>query len=55
MTVDGATIHLEMTGGPRELADLNARLVQAGIGVVSLSERKTNLEDLFMKISGDMP
>jgi hypothetical protein len=44
-----------MTGGPRELADLNTRLVQAGIGVVSLSERKTNLEDLFMKISGDMP
>ncbi len=53
--VDQGTISVEMTGGPRELAGLNTHLVQAGVEVASLSERKTNLEDLFMKISSGTP
>jgi hypothetical protein len=51
--VDQGAISVQMTGGPRELAGLNTYLVQAGIEVASLCERRTNLEDLFMKISGE--
>ncbi|MDI6448750.1 ABC transporter ATP-binding protein [Anaerobaca lacustris] len=53
--VDRATISVEMVGGPQELAGLNAHLVHGGIEVVRFAERKTDLEDLFMKISGDAP
>jgi len=51
--VDQGMISVQMIGGPRELAVLNTHLVRAGIEVASLCERKTSLEDLFMKISGD--
>jgi ABC-2 type transport system ATP-binding protein len=50
--VYGQTITVEMTGGPRELAALNAHLVREGIEVSGFAERKTDIEDLFMKISG---
>ncbi len=53
--VDRATVSIEMVGGPQELAGLNAHLVHGGIEVVRFAERKTDLEDLFMKISGDTP
>ena len=53
--VDRATVSIEMVGGPQELAGLNAHLVHGGIEVVRFAERKTDLEDLFMKISGDAP
>jgi hypothetical protein len=36
-----------------ELAALNARLVAQGVKVFSFCEDKTDLEDLFMKISSD--
>jgi ABC-2 type transport system ATP-binding protein len=46
-------ITVELAGGPREIADLNEMLVNAGIKVISLFEEKADLEDLFMKISSE--
>jgi len=50
--VAGNTATIETTGGPEQIAALNAHLVKAGIKVVSLSEEKLDIEDLFMRISG---
>jgi ABC-2 type transport system ATP-binding protein len=44
-------ITVEVNKGPEVLAGLNAYLVNQGIKVVSFSEQKADLEDLFMKIS----
>ena len=46
-------IKVEINAGPDELAELNARLVSKGVKVFSFHEEKTDLEDLFMKISTD--
>lgn len=46
-------IILEMTAGEPELAALNSHLVSKGIKVFSFGEEKTDLEDLFMKISAN--
>jgi ABC-2 type transport system ATP-binding protein len=51
--IDHNAITVEMADGPKEQAKLNAYLVNEGIEVVNFSEQKTNLEDLFMKISGE--
>jgi len=53
ITVDNNNITVEMDKGPEGLAGLNAHLVKEGIKVVSFSEQKTDLEDLFMKISSE--
>lgn len=45
------TITVETSAGNLELAALNTRLVHGGIKVAAFYEEKTNLEDLFMKIS----
>ncbi len=50
-TVKDNEITLEMTAGEPELAALNSQLVSKGIKVFSFCEEKTDLEDLFMKIS----
>ena len=44
-------ITVEISAGESELAGLNAQLVTKGIKVFSFCEEKTDLEDLFMKIS----
>jgi ABC-2 type transport system ATP-binding protein len=46
-------ITVEIDAGPDELAELNSRLVSKGVKVFSFHEEKTDLEDLFMKISTD--
>jgi ABC-2 type transport system ATP-binding protein len=46
-------ITVEINAGQAELADLNSHLVSKGIKVFSFCEAKTDLEDLFMKISAD--
>jgi ABC-2 type transport system ATP-binding protein len=51
ITVQDNTITVEITKELEKLADLNAYLVKECIKVATISERKTNLEDLFMKIS----
>ena len=53
ITVENNNITVEMDKGPERLADLNTHLVKEGIKVVSFSEQKTDLEDLFMKISSE--
>jgi ABC-2 type transport system ATP-binding protein len=52
VSVDGNTMSVEITKGPEEIAAINAHLVNNGVKVVSFYEEKTDLEDLFMKISG---
>jgi ABC-2 type transport system ATP-binding protein len=44
-------ITVEISAGESELAALNSHLVSKGIKVFSFGEEKTDLEDLFMKIS----
>lgn len=53
ITVENNNITVEMDKGPEGLADLNTYLVKEGIKVVNFSEQKTDLEDLFMKISSE--
>ena len=53
ITVENNNITVETDKGPEELAGLNTLLVKEGIKVVSFSEQKTDLEDLFMKISSE--
>ena len=52
-TIQDNNITIEMTKGLEELAELNTYLVREGIKVVTISEQKTNLEDLFLKISAN--
>jgi ABC-2 type transport system ATP-binding protein len=50
-TVRDNEIIVEISAGESELAALNSHLVSEGIKVFSFGEEKTDLEDLFMKIS----
>ncbi len=50
-TVQDNEITVEISAGESELAALNSHLVSKGIKVFSFGEEKTDLEDLFMKIS----
>jgi ABC-2 type transport system ATP-binding protein len=52
-TVQNNEIIVDISSGESELAALNSLLVTKGIKVYSFSEDKTDLEDLFMKISAD--
>jgi ABC-2 type transport system ATP-binding protein len=47
------TVHLPYTLA--ELADVNTTLVEHGVKVVAFHEEKTNLEDIFLKISAQPP
>ena len=42
---------LSCEGGPEAVAEVNRRLVTAGVAVVELARQKTSLEDLFMTLS----
>ncbi len=50
-TIRDNEIIVEISAGESELAALNSHLVSKGIKVFSFGEEKTDLEDLFMKIS----
>lgn len=52
-SVEGNEITVEVNATEVELADLNAHLVAKGVRVFGFSELKTDLEDLFMKVSED--
>lgn len=52
-TVKDNKITVEINADESELAGLNAKLVERGVKVFSFCEDKTDLEDLFMKISED--
>lgn len=47
------TIIVEISASLEELAELNTRLVNNNIKVVGFCEEKTDLEDIFMKISSE--
>ncbi len=51
ITVQDNRITVEITAGREALAALNTGLVSSGVKVAEFYEEKTNLEDLFMKIS----
>ncbi|MHC4259447.1 MAG: ABC transporter ATP-binding protein [Planctomycetota bacterium] len=51
IVAEDKTITVEMSTALAELAALNKHLVDNGIKVVTFCEEKTDLEDLFMKIS----
>ncbi len=53
VSAENVNITVETDKGPEGLAALNTYLVKEGIKVVSFSEQKTDLEDLFMKISSE--
>jgi len=46
-------ITVDINATDAELAQLNAHIVSKGIELYSFCEQKTDLEDLFMRISGD--
>jgi ABC-2 type transport system ATP-binding protein len=50
-TVKNNNIVVEINAAEQELADLNSLLITNGVKVYNFSEGKTDLEDLFMKIS----
>lgn len=50
---DDDCLTVEFQGDLDAIANINALLVEQGIKVAALSEEKTNLEDLFLKISAD--
>ena len=52
-TIKDNVITVEINADESELASLNSLLVTQGIKVFSFCEAKTDLEDLFMKISND--
>lgn len=53
INVQNNTIIIETNASLEELAGLNAALVNNGIKVVTFCEKKTDLEDIFMKISAE--
>ena len=46
-----AHLHIDFAGDPAMQADLNTRLVEGGLRVLSFSEQETDLEDIFMKVT----
>jgi ABC-2 type transport system ATP-binding protein len=53
ISVQNNTIIAQVGTSPRELAELNKYLVNNDIKIAAFSEEKTDLEDLFMKISSE--
>jgi len=51
ITSDGRTIHAEYTGETDDLDDVLAYLVSRGIRLLSFTETKADLEDIFLKIT----
>jgi ABC-2 type transport system ATP-binding protein len=51
-TIHENTLTVELSGDVRQMAALNTHLVKEGIEVTGFSEQKVDLEELFMRISG---
>ena len=43
----------ELNAEPSRAAELNARLVQAGVSVSELRPRERSLEEVFLKLTGE--
>jgi ABC-2 type transport system ATP-binding protein len=48
---EGMIINFSLAGEKKELAAVNAALVNAGIGVVAITEKRGDIEDIYAKIS----
>jgi len=53
LSTKGNTITVSLGAEDRDIARINSALVAAGVEVAGLSKKKTDLEDLFMKLSGN--
>jgi ABC-2 type transport system ATP-binding protein len=51
ISVEGKYITLRYEGTPANLAELNARINEAGIRITGLCEEKETLEDIFLRIA----
>jgi len=49
---DGAIINFSLAAERAKLAEINAALVSGGVGVVSLEEKRGDIEDIYHQISG---
>lgn len=48
---DKKQIVVQIERGPEAIAELNKYLVDNGVGVISLSQKKSTLEDVYLKVS----
>lgn len=48
---EGMLINFSLAGEKKELAAINSALVKAGIGVVTITEKRGDIEDIYAKIS----
>jgi ABC-2 type transport system ATP-binding protein len=48
---ENSTIVIELEKGPEAIAELNKYLVENGVGVISLHQKKSTLEDVYLKVS----
>ena len=48
---EGMIINFSLAGEKKELAAINAALVNAGIGVMTVTEKRGDIEDIYAKIS----
>ena len=48
---EGMLINFSLAGEKKELAAVNAALVSAGVGVVAITEKRGDIEDIYAKIS----
>jgi ABC-2 type transport system ATP-binding protein len=51
ISVEGKHITLRYEGTPADLAQINARINEAGIRITGLCEEKETLEDIFLRIT----
>ncbi|MFA5206823.1 MAG: ABC transporter ATP-binding protein [Lentisphaeria bacterium] len=51
-TADENELRLTFTGARATIADLNAKLVMAGVRVLELKEEEANLEQVFLSVTG---
>ena len=51
-SIQNNNIKIRLAAGNNQLAELNSYLVNQGIKVCGFFEKKVDLEELFMKISG---
>jgi ABC-2 type transport system ATP-binding protein len=50
---EGKLIHFSLTGERAKLAEINSALVAAGIGVITIEEKRGDIEDIYNQISGN--
>jgi ABC-2 type transport system ATP-binding protein len=52
-SAEGLTVNFSLAADKKELAAINAALVNAGVGVVTITEKRGDIEDIYAKISAN--